>query len=303
MVSGGHVKKIKMLLIVSLFFIIVSNILYFNYTFADFSKKTINIDIDKEFLTYDYIFSPNNEWIIFLPAGIGKEAIFMAINLVNGKYFYVETPEYFKADEVFDWKYAWESNCQAILFFEQGSYHVYFLLDVDNSKISIKKLENYNTREIELKSTIISREKNDLNCYRDLSRLKNEHPEFDFKTKGKELNIIYNNSLIAKYGTKSSSMGLQIPNLDMISISPDDSYAFYVISWVDKNNCWNTGPNYLYLLDLKTKQVILIDEKYGADSPEIRFWTDNGKKFIYRTGVEGWEYIPFNIISFDKSKD
>lgn len=290
--------KNSLLMIAWLFFIYL-NILNCNYLFADYNKQTVKIDMSREFLSHNYIFPPNNEWIIFLPAELNKQALFTAINLVNGKYLCIEAQENVSSQEIPSWKYVWKNNYQAILLFEQGAQYVYFLLEINNSTISINKIENYSDKELKLTSTIISRQKYDLGFYRDLGHLKIEHPEIVFEEKGGKLNVIYNGSLISQYSPITSN---ELPHFAFISFSPDNSYAFYVIVWFVKGG-WGRGTYYLYLLDLKNKKTALIDDKYDYDTPEVRFWTDDSKKFIHMTGVEDWAYILFNIISFNTSQD
>lgn len=254
-------------------------------------SSEISLNVNALFLG-NYVISPDNNWLIFLPNRYTPMSI-ISINLGTGKQ--MPTTGYndpFEGVKDFKWTIFWKSENEAILrknWRYEVSYNnwknevYYYELIIHGPEVIVNKLHNVPDKSI--KFVDIYSKKNAFEFFSnsstiDMNDLASRHPEIAFKkTWFNNLEFYYDDILVDKH-KKTFNLPSQKPSFRGLSISPDNKYIFYNISW--SSGGWSHGQSHLYLLDIKKRNVTLIDTIYNSSGEELMVWTMDSKKFIYR---------------------
>jgi hypothetical protein len=240
------------------------------------------ITVNTEKLFGNYVTSHDSTWLFFLPNNnLQKE--FVAINLIEAKQFPVRVSERILGNEYFNMAIHWSSDNEAILRSARQGIFTYFKLEILGLKVSVKKLPDFRDKNIDFIS-VNSETDNFFSDDDSVDRgeLAKSHPEILFKkTWGHNMTVFYGNRLVAEYKKRGGSCSMaQEPYFNGLAVSANNRYIFYGISW--SGGDWNVGPEHLYLLDTRSKNVTLVDEHYNSNTPELMIWTRDSKKFVYR---------------------
>lgn len=261
-------------------------------------KISLNHTVSAKDLSMDYILSPDNNWLIFLPNDYSQKE-FISINLKSNKQIPIDFYDSLPKKGSFSWDISWENYREAILHEHAALPWSYYKLVIDDLKISLEKIDDFKSKNQKFLSIYSQRsELFSSGSSIDNDELAKKHPEIRFDTTNKKLKVFYKNNLITTHQPKNPLfLSKQYPYFSGIAFSPNGKYAFYSVSWY--GGIWNVGPTYLYLLDLSKNKTILIDEEYIHYAPDLMIWTKDSKNFIYRRPGDKKLFWQLTLILFE----